>query len=119
MVFNLSTSGLCDNFFVYDKEECVATNVANVVSKSSSSNTIKVSTIDEISKKCNIIFSMLPNDSIIKAISSELLENGTVNKFIHVSCSTISPTTSRALAVQIYKFSPIFNWMDFVCFKFV
>ena len=115
MVFNLSSSGLCNKFYIYDKDADTAINVANVVSSASATSSIEVATIESIRKKCDVIFSMLPNDIIIKAISTELLESGGGNKFIHISCSTISPTTSRALAVIF--FPSIFSILYFLFFQ--
>ena len=56
----------------------------------------------EISAKCSIVLSMLPNDTVVENVASTLLNNsqrdGTI--FTHVSCSTVSPTTARTLATS-------------------
>ncbi len=64
-----------------------------------SSSAIKESSLDEIASKCDVVISMLPNDAIVKKISGVLLEKGQ-NGLTHVSCSTVSPTTSRTLAKE-------------------
>ena len=56
------------------------------------------SSVGEIAKTCEIVFSMLPNDEIVTKVATELLQSNTSNNFIHISCSTISPSTSRRLA---------------------
>lgn len=60
------------------------------------------SSVKEIAENCDVVISMLPNDVVVSKISLELLEHATSKDFVHVSCSTVSPSTSRQLA-QEYK----------------
>jgi 3-hydroxyisobutyrate dehydrogenase-like beta-hydroxyacid dehydrogenase len=54
--------------------------------------------IEEIGANCEVVFSMLPNDKVVEAVSEELLKGKKGNgRLIHISCSTISPITSRRL----------------------
>lgn len=62
----------------------------------------KVDTIYDLVNKCDVIISILPNDDIVHSVSTELLDaneslNSSSNKLLHISCSTISPVTSRSL----------------------
>lgn len=58
---------------------------------------VRASSIEEICGSCNVIISMLPNDKIVQDVSHQILKNTSGKQVIHVSCSTVSPTTSRAL----------------------
>ena len=60
---------------------------------------------------------MLPNDAAVNEVSNIILDNSSSGA-IHISCSTVSPTTSRKLA-NIYKLqskqfiaSPVFARPD-------
>lgn len=57
-----------------------------------------------MAKNCSVVLSILPNDSAAKDVSQRLLENAASN-FCHISCSTVSPTTSRALALTYREHS--------------
>jgi 3-hydroxyisobutyrate dehydrogenase-like beta-hydroxyacid dehydrogenase len=60
------------------------------------------SSVQEIAENCDVVISMLPNDVVVSKISLELLEHAKSKDFVHVSCSTVSPSTSRQLAAE-YK----------------
>lgn len=62
---------------------------------------------------------MLPNDAIVKDISRELFDSsGSHTAFTHISCSSVSPATSRALGTQFkeagksFIASPVFARPD-------
>jgi len=50
---------------------------------------------------CSVVFSMLPNDDILEAVSNEMLQYKphNVSQPVHISCSTISPALARKLQV--------------------
>jgi 3-hydroxyisobutyrate dehydrogenase-like beta-hydroxyacid dehydrogenase len=102
MVVNLAGSGLCDSISIYDANPSAAENTISLV-QSTVQDKVEVTAMDlaTMSQQCSVIFSMLPNDIIVNDVSTHLLKSGSnnSNKFIHVSCSTISPTTSRSLEV--------------------
>ena len=55
----------------------------------------------EMAEKCGVIVSILPNDEVLGAVTRELLASSSnSNHFVHVSCSTVSPNTSRALRAE-------------------
>jgi len=56
-----------------------------------------------VAKKCSVVLSILPNDAATKDVSQRLLDNVS-STLCHISCSTVSPTTSRTLA-ETYKAS--------------
>ena len=61
---------------------------------------VKAASIKEIALKCSHIISILPNDDVLNSVSDELIETASTSPsscFVHISCSTVSPTTSRAL----------------------
>ena len=106
MVVNLAGSGLCDYISIYDANPSAAANTIRLVESETPQKVTLVNAttdLDTMSRQCSVIFSMLPNDLIVNDVSSQLLKSGfdNTNKFIHVSCSTISPTTSRSLEVYV------------------
>ena len=64
------------------------------------------SSVEQIANSCEVVFSMLPNDKAVSGISEQLL-NGSNNTY-HISCSTISPVTSRSLAKEYEKRGKVF-----------
>lgn len=56
-----------------------------------------VDSLIQVASESDIIFSVLPNDKILNAVSQDLLPHLRPNQ-IHVSCSTVGPETSRILA---------------------
>ena len=68
--------------------------------------------------------SMLPNDAVVEAVASALLQSADPKRpLTHVSCSTVSPTTARSLALsykeQNYQFvsAPVFARPDGIAKK--
>lgn len=53
--------------------------------------------VASVVQKSSIIITMLPNDKIVTDVSNTILESASSRKIIHISCSTISPVTSRLL----------------------
>ena len=63
---------------------------------------VKPATIQDMANKCDAIISILPNDEVLSKVTNELLSSSNSgNKFVHISCSTVSPTTSRSLEGMI------------------
>jgi 3-hydroxyisobutyrate dehydrogenase-like beta-hydroxyacid dehydrogenase len=57
--------------------------------------------IEDLASQCSVILSMLPNDAAVNQVSDLILKNSGANT-VHISCSTVSPTTSRKLS-EIYR----------------
>jgi 3-hydroxyisobutyrate dehydrogenase-like beta-hydroxyacid dehydrogenase len=57
---------------------------------------ITAASLKDIASSCDAIFSILPNDDVLTTVSEELIKNSD-RSFVHISCSTVSPTTSRGL----------------------
>jgi len=96
MVKNMETDG--HKLLVFDQD-------TKASEKIKSPNVTVAESVAEIAKNCQLVFSMLPNDSVVSKVAVELVDN--CNKklpFTHVSCSTISPGTSRNLA-NLYSYS--------------
>jgi 3-hydroxyisobutyrate dehydrogenase-like beta-hydroxyacid dehydrogenase len=57
-----------------------------------------------------VIISILPNDAILKEVAKEILAVSVAHKqpVTHISCSTVSPTTSRDLELEYQKQSSTF-----------
>lgn len=78
--------------------------------------------LEDIANGCDVVFSMLPNDLAVKAVSSVLLAEGKEG-MTHISCSTVSPVTSRALAEEFavenksFVASPVFARPDGIAKK--
>lgn len=62
---------------------------------------VSAASLKEMSTSCSQIISILPNDDVLRAVTSELLPTQSSprssSNFVHISCSTVSPTTSREL----------------------
>ena len=59
---------------------------------------VTASTVEDMAKHCDAIISILPNDEVLTNVTDRLLSaSSNDNKFVHISCSTVSPTTSRSL----------------------
>ena len=95
-------SKMCANMSRDGKNLLVFDNSADAVKKVvGESNAVAASSVKEIGEKCSVVFSMLPNDNAVNAVSEALLTGaGGDKEMIHVSCSTISPVTSRGLAAN-------------------
>lgn len=123
MVANMSRDG--KTLLVFDNSQDAVNKVVNAEGNKAAA----ASSIEEIGAKCNVVFSMLPNDKAVRAVSDSLLEGrhtratASASKeggMIHVSCSTISPVTSRKLASDyqtlskdvIFIASPVFARPD-------
>eukprot|EP00941_MAST-03F_sp_MAST-3F-sp1_P002046 g2046.t1 len=81
-----------------------------------------VSSAADVAKNTSLVITMLPNDVVLDQVSAEILpvmQPGT----IHVSCSTVSPHTSRRLAEEHatsgmrYVSSPVFARPDGIANK--
>jgi 3-hydroxyisobutyrate dehydrogenase-like beta-hydroxyacid dehydrogenase len=93
MIKNMIRDGL--NVKAHDAKDGVVKDLSNKVDVPQN---LCSESIENISKNCSVIFSMLPNDVVVTNLSNQLMANTGNNTFTHISCSTISPTTSRALA---------------------
>jgi len=99
MVKNLEDDG--HKLVIYDLDKDAAERLK-------SPNVTVAASVPDIAKSCSIVFSMLPNDSIVSKVAVELLDNcNKTSTFTHVSCSTIGPQTSRTLA-NLYSYSTTF-----------
>lgn len=58
--------------------------------------------VSEIAQSCRVVLSMLPNDKAVQGVSETLLRDAG-GPLCHISCSTISPVTARALAAEYAK----------------
>ena len=65
-------------------------------------NVALASSLEEISKETDTIISVLPNDAVLKHVSSTLIETMGAGG-LHISCSTVAPTTSRELSQGFEK----------------
>jgi len=97
MVANLSKEGR--KVVVFDAS---AEAVMRTLEMPDLSPSVTSGSIADIAATCEVVFSMLPNDAIVSSVSDSLMsgskESG--NTFLHISCSTISPSTARALAIK-------------------
>ncbi|CAJ1341506.1 unnamed protein product, partial [Effrenium voratum] len=89
MVTNLLKAG--QRLVVYDPN-AAARDAAEQLGASS------VTSLAEVAK-CPVVFSALPDDQVLRRVATELLP-ALKPGAIHVSCSTVSPNISRALAEE-------------------
>ncbi|CAJ1389863.1 unnamed protein product, partial [Effrenium voratum] len=89
MVTNLLKAG--QRLVVYDPN-AAARDAAEQLGASS------VTSLEEVAK-CPVVFSALPDDQVLRRVATELLP-ALKPGAIHVSCSTVSPNISRALAEE-------------------
>ena len=116
MVENMKRDG--KRLLVYDASAEVTKRVASCPEIAAASS------IEQIASSCQVVFSMLPNDKAVQAVSEVLLRAkapaGASGKepVYHISCSTISPVTSRNLAKEfeskgkVFIASPVFARPD-------
>jgi 4-hydroxybutyrate dehydrogenase/sulfolactaldehyde 3-reductase len=103
LVANLQLEG--KKIMVYDiNSEAVQKVIENGLKEVRDGNAkypIAQGTVKDISTHCETIISILPNDDIVNSVSLELLQHKDklANTFFktHISCSTVSPVTSRTL----------------------
>jgi len=62
----------------------------------------------DIASSCDILVTVLPNDEILKKVIFNDVYKNLAKNSIHMSCSTISPTTSRELATLHYNHNESF-----------
>lgn len=80
------------SILAYDRsDEAVNNLIAN------NPTSVKKGSLSDIAQQSSIVFSMLPNDDIVYDISQQLFDSNNGNKFLHVSCSTISPNMAKKL----------------------
>jgi len=129
MVLNMQRDGqaLC----VYDMDSVAVAKVvadaraAAVAAQAKNMHHVMASpTVASMASECSVVFSMLPNDAAVVGVSETLLEHRSKSSrqadasFLHVSCSTISPVTSRRLAAMykeqgcLFVASPVFARPD-------
>ncbi|CAE7266939.1 yfjR, partial [Symbiodinium pilosum] len=91
MVINLIKGG--ESLIVFDPSSAAAKAVEGEAAKA-------VASIAEVAHDARVVFSALPDDNVLQAVSSELLPKLAArgDRPIHVSCSTVSPSISRALS---------------------
>lgn len=103
MIKNMVKDGR--DIYAYDKSATAVDNLKRkLVDLDGMKGNLTKASLEDIGKSCSVVVSMLPNDTILKAVTAELLESAKVtkNSFTHVSCSTVSPVTSRALS-EVHK----------------
>jgi 3-hydroxyisobutyrate dehydrogenase-like beta-hydroxyacid dehydrogenase len=110
MVANMNRDG--NDMLVFDMS-------ADAVGKVVPEYAAAASSVEEIGASCEVVFSMLPNDKVVRAVSDDLVKgSGLGKKLVHISCSTISPITSRKLDEEykaegnIFIASPVFARPD-------
>jgi 3-hydroxyisobutyrate dehydrogenase-like beta-hydroxyacid dehydrogenase len=116
MVRNIRADKGCP-IMVYDRDPAAVESVV-------ADGVVSAASVSEVGAACETVISMLPNDAVVRAVSDELLASrGETPGLTHVSCSTISPMTSRALAAQFEKkdstfiASPVFARPDGIARK--
>ncbi|KAL3421321.1 6-phosphogluconate dehydrogenase [Phlyctema vagabunda] len=62
---------------------------------------LAVSTVTEVAKKSEIIFSCVSNDAVLEATADEIIATGDIKGKIYVDCSTVHPDTSVKIAEKI------------------
>jgi len=105
MVANMVRDG--KKLLVFDNSTDAVSRVVNADGNKGKVAAVKA--VGDIGSQCSVVFSMLPNDKAVNAVSESLLSGRGTNKnssFVHISCSTISPVTSRSLAKQYNTLGP-------------
>eukprot|EP00439_Symbiodinium_sp_Y106_P079154 s1447_g17.t2 len=91
MVTNLTKAG--ESLIIFDRSHAAAEAVAGEAVRAATS-------VAEVAQNAEVVFSALPDDNVLQAVSSELLPALAARggRPIHVSCSTVSPGISRSLS---------------------
>ena len=100
------------NFRIYDANQSSIEQLAD-------QKQVHASSLKDMAANCDLIISILPNDSVVSDVSNQLLSHKPANRsFIHVSCSTISPVSSRKMETthkdkgSVFVASPVFARPD-------
>lgn len=88
MANNLSKAGA--DVVVYDPS-------ADALAAASEAGLKAVANVADVASSAQVVFSALPNDKVLRAVSDELLP-AMQSRGIHVSCSTVLPMTSKDLS---------------------
>lgn len=90
MVRNLAADGY--TLHIFDQSEAVVSSLTSMEEL----KTVFPSSLENLPSKCDVILSMLPNDEVVSTVSQKLIQNSN-KKFVHISCSTISPSVARSM----------------------
>ena len=93
MVMNLIENNHA-NIHVFDVQpEAVST----LTEQCKPGSIVPCSSISELSSKSSVVFSMVPNDKVLREVVDELVTDSASpsSSQLHISCSTVSPNTSR------------------------
>ncbi|KAI1370857.1 6-phosphogluconate dehydrogenase [Hypoxylon crocopeplum] len=62
---------------------------------------IPVESVGEVAKKCDIIFSCVSNDDVLKSTAEEIAASGDLGGKVYVDCSTVHPETVLEISKKI------------------
>lgn len=109
------------NMHVFDVE---AGAMSSLEQECAPGTVIPCSSVSEVSSKSSVVFSMVPNDKVLRTVVEEMLgAGGASDKQLHISCSTVSPKTSRECSAlfeqasnsdlkRVWMTSPVFARPD-------
>ena len=100
-----------DSLYVYDLNKSVYDDIRNLTHDFKSKNSINYAdNIEEISKNCNYIITMLPNSShVAETLQNNIFKYGNKDTLI-IDCSTIDPNVSKSLSDEALKYN--MNMLD-------
>merc|ERR1719367_1273003 len=96
MVGNLARAGA--NVVAFDRD---AAAVEALAAASTATAVVgAAASVTEIAQQASVVLTALPDDAVLRAVSNELLPALAARGggAVHVSCSTVAPSTTRALA---------------------
>ncbi len=110
--------------YVYDtSEDAVKACCDQAAVLESNGDIVGTSSAAELVQQCSTVISMLPNDAALTAVTEASILPHMNTNGIHVSCSTVSPHTSRMLAEKhaeagsAYVGAPVFARPDGIASK--
>ncbi|KAI0111066.1 6-phosphogluconate dehydrogenase [Nemania sp. FL0031] len=62
---------------------------------------ISISTVGELARRSDIIFSCVSNDAVLESTTDEICASGDIKGKVYVDCSTVHPDTSIAVSKKI------------------
>ncbi|KAI4864427.1 6-phosphogluconate dehydrogenase [Hypoxylon rubiginosum] len=62
---------------------------------------IPVESVNDVARKCDIIFSCVSNDAVLQQVANDIVTSGSISGKVYVDCSTVHPDTSAAISKQI------------------
>ena len=102
-----------NNVFIFDKNTTVKDALVQEL-RAINQPSVQIhaaESVEHVAANCAVIVSILPNDKIVSSVSDDIMKGSThaASPFhTHISCSTVSPSTSRRLEKEFIAHNKTF-----------